>query len=128
MSISPSQYSKELISRFSDEGFTEEYLRTVPHRILSYGEDAGCFIEVAPGRWEGHYLCKNRGKTAFTAAKNVIEKMFSYEDVSILTGLISISNKPARLFTRKLGFSSLGEVTYPDGDYELFILKRIPNG
>ena len=109
--------------RFSD-GYTEEDLSTLTHRFYEYGDDAGCFIEDYPGVWGSHYLCNSRGAKALKATTEVLKDFFNNEDAKIITGLIKTSNKPAKIMTRKVGFTSLGEVLYEDGDYELFILFK----
>jgi hypothetical protein len=109
---------------FSDREITEEFLSEVNHRFYEHGDDAGCFIEKYPGVWESHYLCTSRGRDAFTSTHNVLREFFNNEDAAVITGAISKENRAARLFTRKVGFTSLGFITYPEGDYELFILTK----
>lgn len=109
---------------FSDEGITREYLSEVKHRFYEAGNDAGCFIEKYPGVWESHYLCTSRGREALSATHAVLREFFTNEDAALITGVIRTENRPAKLFTRKVGFTSLGVVSYPEGDYELFILTK----
>lgn len=115
---------------FDDDGFTEEYVDSTEHRFYEYGVDAGAFFHDGNRVWSCHYLCNSRGRKAMDATKAVLTDFFTNEDAVAVTGLIKDNNRPAKILTRKVGFTSLGKITYPEGDYELFILfkKDFMNG
>ncbi len=115
---------------FSDPEINLPFLLSVKSRIYESGENAGAFIEKYPGTWECHYLVKVGGKAAVKSTREVLKEFFENEDAVLISGLISIENRAAKIFTRKMGFTSLGTVAYPEGEYEVFLLfkKDFMNG
>jgi hypothetical protein len=92
-----------------------------------YLSDVGgsIFHQTAPGVWEGHYLFlpEGRGKLARDLALGMIEAFMLEAGRPSLWGRILVGNRPARLFTRSLGFVSAGISGAPLPS-EIFIWKQ----
>ena len=120
---------KKYRNLFSDP-YGEDETEDRDHRFYEDGDDAGFFVLEHPGVWSCHYLCRSRGRAALTATRNVLREFFENEDATLIYGLIKDEHRPAKILTRLVGFTSYGKVSYPEGDYELFILfkKDFMNG
>lgn len=89
-----------------------------------YTSDQGgmLFHESDPGLWEGHWLFTARAPYGMALA---MVKQFVYEmDPKLLWGSIGIGNRAARLFTRRLGFTSLGVRKRLGHEQEFFVWER----
>lgn len=86
--------------------------------------DLALFEKTCKSIYMGHYFFQSRGKKALFNAFKILHSFFVEHDVDVITGLTPVENKPARWMSRKLGFQSLGVIPTPNGDCELFFLKR----
>lgn len=101
-----------------------EWVNTKEKIALINGEDCALFSLVKPYVYEGHYVFKSRGKAAITAAKKFLSTMFDEYDAKVINGITPLENLGARYLTRKLGFTSYGEVQTKLGSCELFVLTK----
>lgn len=89
-------------------------------------EGGGVLFHPWADTWEGHYLLLDRGKAARDLALGILARFMLDVRPKLLWGRVAVSNRPARLFTRRLGFTSLGVRTgippRPDLEFEIFAL------
>lgn len=74
-------------------------------------EHGGFFLEpITPSVLEAHmfYLPKGRGKEALHAARTGLGYAFDMLGALVVFGRIPVEDRPARLFTRMIGFASVG--------------------
>lgn len=75
--------------------------------------------------YSGHYAFKSRGRKAIDAAREFLDELFNTcYNISILIGLVPLTNLPARWLTRQVGFKSTGVVEGPKRHYEMFIITK----
>ncbi len=81
------------------------------------------FHESDPGLWEGHYLFT--APAPYKLALGMVHAFVLDKAPKLLWGRVPVANRPARMFTRKLGFTSLGirERPFPA---EIFAWGRVP--
>lgn len=115
------RYHERFLSGECDKSYLE-VLGLSPVILVNERDDCGLFLKKGEKVYEAHYLFKSRGKDAFLSSNEFLERMF--EIAEVITGEIKAENRPAKLLTRKLGFTSLGVLEYPQGDYELFMLSK----
>jgi hypothetical protein len=90
--------------------------------VLYLSDQGGMlFHESDPGLWEGHWLFHARAP--YGTALAMVRKFVLSEKPKLLWGRVPVANRAARLFTRKLGFTSLGirERPFPA---EIFVWGR----
>lgn len=97
-----------------------------PHIYLGDERGGMLFIENATGIYEVHYLftAEIRGGEALKIASGMILALMLDHDAKMIWGSVPIGNRPARIFTRKLGFTSLGIRERLDKSFEDFVLRR----
>lgn len=92
--------------------------------FLTEGSNLALFEEDSKDVYYGHYFFNTfRGKTALLKARQAIEEVFSMGG-KVIKGLTPVDNKPAKLMSRWLGFSSYGIIETHGGPMELFILTK----
>ncbi len=86
----------------------EGYLDGTPLMGAFYTSEHGgmLFHESEPGLWEGHwlFLAPNPKKLAL----GILAQFMLDEQPKLLWGRVPVGNRAARLFTRSMGFTSLG--------------------
>lgn len=85
---------------------------------------AAFFIQLYPGAFEAHYLMRVRGKDVITSSKRILKELFNETNAKVVTGYISVDNRPALAATRRIGFKSVAVVDHPKGKHELFVIYR----
>jgi RimJ/RimL family protein N-acetyltransferase len=77
---------------------------------LGDASGAALFGHRGHGVYEGHYIFSPgcRGKVALARAKAFLETMFTKYGAHLIVGQTPEGNKPARLFSRALGFTPQG--------------------
>lgn len=90
-------------------------------------EHGGALFHGEDGLVEGHYLFlpSLRGAEAMKMALGMINACVLEPSHRMLWGRVPVQNRAARLFTRKLGFVSLGIRDAPLPS-EIFVWKRAP--
>ncbi len=101
----------------------KSWIDGAPLMGLFYLSDQGgmTFHESEPGLWEGHYLFTERG--CFDLALGMVHACVLEARPKMIWGRVPVQNKAGRMFTRKLGFTSLGicERPFPA---EIFVWQR----
>jgi hypothetical protein len=95
--------------------------------MLVDGDDVGLGTFEYPGVYNIHWFFVSRGRGAIDAAKRLLTEFFNNYDVQTVRGLTPTSHAyaGARWLGRKIGLTSYGEVTYPNGEEcELFIMTK----
>lgn len=91
--------------------------------LFSHGGGA-IFAWRGPGIFEGHCFFRVRGREALDIGASIIEALFRDHGATMIWGPVPLSNRPARWYSRKLGFRSLGRTDTPEGPRELFVMER----
>lgn len=102
----------------------EGYLDGAPlleNGFMYLSDHGGMLFHGDDGILEGHYLFTERG--CYGTALAMVEQCVLEIGFRALWGRIGLINRAARLFTRRLGFTSLGIRQRPF-PAELFIWKR----
>lgn len=89
--------------------------------------DVALFEYAFPGKtiYSGHYYFKSRGRQAIRSARDFLDELFnSCYNISILMGLVPLTNKASRWITRQIGFVSYGTDEIHGQSYELFIMTK----
>lgn len=108
-----------------DKGFdVKEWLSNPNNIFIKQNDDYALFEKVKEGIYEGHYLFseETKGAKALEVATDILEKFFIEYNPNAIRGLVPTRDRKTKWITRQLGFSSLGEISTPDGDCELFLL------
>lgn len=102
----------------------EGVLDGTPLLGIFYLSDGGgmLFHESDPGLWEGHYLFTD---PSHDLALGMVRAFVLEAQPRLLWGRVPVGNRAARLFTRKLGFKSLGLRAAPF-QAEIFVWGRVP--
>lgn len=92
---------------------------------LFYLSDLGgmLFHPSDPGIYEGHYLFTARGAPVYEMALGMVHACVLEAAHRMLWGRVPVANRAARIFTRRLGFTSLGIRQRPF-PAEIFVWKR----
>lgn len=90
--------------------------------ILIEGDNLAAFAWRGPNIFEGHVHYSVRGKEAYELGVLMLEDMKKLGATLIWT-LTPINTRQARLFARKIGFTSEGIMQTPEGLHELFTLE-----
>lgn len=94
---------------------------TLPGNImLTDGKNVGLATFEYPGMYTCHLYFKDKGRTAIRRGQKMLKYLFDNYDVKAIRGLIKVGFKPARWAVRQIGLKSLGIVSFPNGDDELF--------
>lgn len=95
---------------------------------MFYLSDQGgaIFHEGEPGIWEGH--CLFHGRAPYKLALGMIRALIYAVNPKLLWGAVRTENRAARLFTRKLGFTSLGFRERLGHQHEIFVWSDALNG
>lgn len=80
------------------------------------------FHESDPGLWEGHWLFTSPAPYGMALA--MVEKFVLEVKPKMLWGRVPVANRAARLFTRRIGFESLGLRAAPF-QAEIFVWGRV---
>lgn len=92
--------------------------------IFYLSDDGGMlFHESDPGLWEGHYLFTRRAP--YNLALGMVCAFVLEAQPRLLWGRVPVANRAARLFTRKIGLTSLGIRQRPF-PAEIFVWGRLP--
>jgi hypothetical protein len=95
------------------------------NRMFVEGDSVGLATYEYPGLYSVHWYFKVRGKDAINLGKRMIAHLFNHSDAKAIRGLIKTRLKAARWAARQVHFTSVGVVTYPDGDEnELFCMTK----
>lgn len=87
---------------------------------------ASVFEWSAPDVWQGHslFLPERRGKDGIRSAKDMLAWMFDH-GTKMIWGATPLTNRPAQMFNRLLGFKAGGERTDANGQQvRLFTMER----
>ena len=78
--------------------------------VLRCGPAFAVFVHVKDAEYEGHYLFppEIRGKKAVSAAKKLLDEVFTKHSAVLIHGLTPRDNRAARVINRALGFSPVG--------------------
>lgn len=107
-----------------DINFFEDWVSDLFNVALkNENDDVALFEYVKEGFYTGHYFFNSRGKKAVKEAKAFLEEIFDRDYVQAIQGLTPLSNRPARWFSRHIGFQSLG-VIHLDEPCEHFMLTK----
>lgn len=89
-------------------GDGESWIDGEPMMEVFYLSDQGgmLFNEAEGELWEGHLLF--HAPAPYGTALAMVENFVLSEKPKLLWGRIPVGNRPARLFTRKIGFTPLG--------------------
>lgn len=95
---------------------------------VMYEEDGsiGLATYEYPGVYTVHwfYTPEKRGVKALDLARRMMDDLFTNYGAELVRGLTDANLRGARLACRKLGYTSHGILSYPDGDYELFTMTK----
>lgn len=103
----------------------ESWVLNPDNIMLKSGDNIGLAVKEYPGIYAGHYFFKVKGKEALILAKEMMSYLIEHYDCKAFIGVTPISNKAARWFNRKLGFTSGGLVETVKGLHEIFTLTAI---
>ena len=95
--------------------------------VLRVGPAFSLFECRVDGEFEGHFLFPPewRGKRALSAAKKMLQEMFTTYDVSTINGHVPRGHRAARVLTRALGFQPVGASrNNADQDCVHYVLRR----
>lgn len=88
--------------------------------MLAEGENVGLASFEYPGMYTCHLYFKAKGREAIKLGRAMLVHLFDNYDVKAVRGLIKVRFKAARWAARQMGWESLGLVSFPNGDDELF--------
>ncbi len=88
--------------------------------MLVSGDDVGLATCEYPGMYNCHLYFKSRGREAIRLGQEMLNHLFDNYDAKAVGGLIKVQFKAARWAARQMGWTSLGIVSFPNGDDELF--------
>lgn len=100
----------------------ETWLGNKANVMLVEGESVGLACHEYPGVYTGHYLFKVHGKEALKLARRMMEWMVEHEGAKAFTGITPVYKRAARIFNRKLGFTSFGLIETERGLHEMFCI------
>lgn len=100
----------------------EDWLANENNVMLVEGESVGLACCEWPGVYTGHYLYKVHGKEALELAKQMMHWMIDNCGAKAFTGITPVRKRGARLFNRKLGFTSFGILDTERGPHEMFCI------
>lgn len=93
--------------------------------VTDNNEDFALFEKETDTVYMSHIFCRNKkGKEAFDFGKWAVSKMFSEYGVEVLKGLTPLSNRPALIAARKIGFKAYGTTDTVVGPCQIFILTK----
>lgn len=106
-----------------DRGFNPETWLASPLNVATMdGRNIGLW-ECEGLCWQVHVIFEDRGAAALSVGKEMLKYMFDHYQPRVIKGLSPAHKRAARLFCRKLGFSSHGIIDTINGPVELFILE-----
>lgn len=106
---------------FSPDFDFEEYLEH-DNVVLQEGDSVGLFTYEYPGVYSGHYFFTVRGREALKLAQEMLSEIFRSYGARTIRGLTPVEHKAALWMSRKLGFTSYGQVEIDGGRHELFLM------
>jgi hypothetical protein len=128
---------KEIIHRLFEE-YKDEIGSATPeqwlsnHQSIAYEREGSValFTFEYPGVYSGHWFFKVRGRDALNLAREFLKKLFTETDAKAIRGLTPIKKPAARWAARQVGFTSYGNLTINNEEYELFCMtkKEFENG
>lgn len=98
------------------------FLLSDPRNIALIDEGGGALFRwTGPRIFEGHSFFRARGRTAISLGSDMLAHMAGRAD--LIWGLTPAELRHVRWFNRKIGMRSLGMMTTPEGEHELFEMR-----
>ena len=94
-----------------------EFIENRRNVALSHGPAMAIFQYLGEGIYQGHYLNPSdyRGRGARESSKMMISELFTNYPADAIYGRISRNHRAARVMSRSLGFTMIGECRDAEG-------------
>ena len=117
---------KEACAEFNGPNFDYEGWIANHYNIMyTLGEDVGLLTFDFPGVYTGHWFFKSRGRQALDVATAMLEDAFELRGAKAVRGITPIHLKGALWLAKRIGFSTVGTETWPDGEEcEVMVLTK----
>lgn len=106
------------------EEVLREFLADPRHLMLVEGKDVGLATFEYPGVYTIHWFFEARGRKAINQARAMLGYLFKNTDAKAVRGLVDVDLRASAWAARQVGCKSLGKITSPTGEYELFCMTK----
>jgi len=112
------------LGRYYENFDTASWLGDDHNVVFQEGDSFGVFAYEMPHVYTAHYMFRkeHRGKEARELSLKMLREMRKTYGAYTIRGLIDVDNRPSRLMTRLLRFTSYGIIEGHHGPCEIFCL------
>lgn len=92
--------------------------------LLACGEGGAVFAWRGPGIYEVHVFFEQRGREVLTLSHAMLAKMREEYGARLFWAMVPDASRKVKMFTRLMGWKSLGPINPPHGPCELFVSEN----
>lgn len=117
-------FDADLVNKLVGEGDFRELLAEPMHVCLVEGESGAIFGWRGPGIYEVHVFFAARGKAAIDLGHRMLAMMRQEHGGRLFWAMVPMASRKVKMFTRLMGWKSLGTRETRNGLNELFVLEN----